>query len=119
MTRNRDENEDLSLNPEWNRLRNEMATLSSENSRYTEYKAKTTKEVIKKHEVRTKQVKFNEELMDEMFDLNNEVKQLTDMNVQYENEPCQQWCHVIWLNPSAQEVNVFGVTARTWIDCNE
>eukprot|EP01084_Bolivina_argentea_P183254 316251_1 len=74
-----------SLNRELNRLRDEVATLSAENSRYAEYKAKTTKEVKKKHKLHTKQLKFNEELMNEIFDLNNEVKQLTDMNLEMES----------------------------------
>ena len=40
----------------------------------------------KKEKLHTKQLKFNEELMNEIFDLNNEVKQLTDINIEMKSK---------------------------------
>ena len=69
-----------------NDAKDETATLLAENERLKEWKRNFEKEQRKKEKLHTKQLKFNEELMNEIFDLNNEVKQLTDINIEMKSK---------------------------------
>ena len=69
-----------------NDAKDEIATLSAENERLKQWKLNVEKEHKKKEKLHTKQLKFNEELMNEIFDLNNEVKQLTDINIEMKSK---------------------------------